>query len=852
MLVQLYRNRDEGSNAREQASRGQRVRLAVPNHAVNRWFSPVSYDTLFPVKHRADVSSKISKYTGFLDRRMIFGVIALLFIIILASSDAAYEQNTFKLFLYFVSVCVLTLFTLPYFLDRDKITVVPAILFLFAVFVLVRFLPVIWADHTYDVPIYMAAYGIHAVFLFLAANFVKSKSHLLYISISSLVLMVLLAIVAALEYAELIQPYGRWEPNRLMATMGNTNYLGGLLVMLLPLGAAFLLYIVTRHTRTSADKNRSRSISVVIIAAAALALVSGLITLVSTLSRGAWLGAFVAGVVFVLVMMKVLRHEGENGAGTKKAVRRMLLGTFVLLLLVLVIVLAAPPLRHRVDARLGALGRLFATDHTSIFANRIPVWKAGVRTWLSDPPASIIFGRGLGSFYVHVFTYYPGDHALYTTGGRGAKHAHSEYLHLLAEGGVLSLLLWLALITTAILLSARVIKNRRCDIAHRIIAAALLAGISGMVAHSGVGLLLNTVAVKTVFLLLLVLSAANARIAGNGEESTSGKGVIRNGFPLRKAPARIAAAVVIIAVCAASLAWGSRYYGSQVSHQNAQKLGGTAAPPENRKLVLDYFNQALSRNPRNIYARYTSILADADGPGQVLENIEKIEKIIPNYKSTALTKGLVQADMGDYSGAEESFKRHVSNNLFDLKAPVHLIACLLMQKKSDEAVNTLKTYLQRQHVMFQTNRGEYVDLGPVELSFKEDSARLTGGFDNRTGITHADIGMERLRALIGELNSESRRPYRELLPELYYQIGSIFQDLNYSDVELTFYDLALQAGLRDTRKIEEIYRRYEYFYDMAYEKASAANRVGADHIEARMTRFMDRYREAMEKLETTR
>ena len=82
----------------------------------------------------------------------------------------------------------------------------------------------------------------------------------------------------------------------------------------------------------------------------------------------------------------------------------------------------------------------------SLIHNRIPAFIASVQMWQKSP----VIGNGLGSFYNLIFQFCPSDYEIVSR-RRAYKHAHNEYLEMLAEGGILSLLTFILIIVALVI-----------------------------------------------------------------------------------------------------------------------------------------------------------------------------------------------------------------------------------------------------------------------------------------------------------------------------------------------------------------------------------------------------------------
>ena len=186
-----------------------------------------------------------------------------------------------------------------------------------------------------------------------------------------------------------------------MSTFFNPNALGGFLAVVLPVAVTLAL-----TSRTRGAKPVFSALSVVIFLA-----------LLSTGSKGAFLGVLVAAVVCAVLLARLSRHPQRN-------TRALLAGMLLLALLVV----AACTVSHGARAKLG--GALGTGAASNMF--RILTWKGTWHMalhypWLGIGPGA--FESVFGKFTIAGFT----------------RAAHEAYLETAAEQGFfgIGVLLWL-------------------------------------------------------------------------------------------------------------------------------------------------------------------------------------------------------------------------------------------------------------------------------------------------------------------------------------------------------------------------------------------------------------------------
>ena len=791
-------------------------------------------------------------YFRVVERYGVIGVIGVVFAVALATGPAAFHQSTLKLFVYFVSVTTISVLSAPYLIRLSMKIRIPSVFLLFLGFLLFSLLPLIWNRQTYDTPIYIANYGVTAVFMFLVANLVISRHHLGLVIWTAPALTAALAVLSFLEMGGLVTFYGNRTAGRVIATMGNPNYLGGYLVMLIPLAACGIFGLFTYgSTRPRNLTRRNHKWRIILTAISVISVLCGVFSLLFTLSRGAWVGALIGWAVFIACSIFIAL--GGKRKHRRRTVRIIGLTITVLLIVTIIVIFVVPAVNNSAAWRLRSIASFFRLDFSTPLIGRIDAWNAAVDTWRSDPPLSLLFGRGLGSYYAHVFSYYPAEYMLYSA-ERSFKHAHNEFLELLADGGVVTLLTWLVLVIFAVYLSVNVLRSRTAPRLNRFISAALISGIIGILIHSMVSLVSRTTAVQMFFYFILALAWVNSRLAGGTADgdNRSRKSIVSRFLLQRKkalqhlrlsSPWAVAVVFIAIAVSLSSLIYGYTFYRSEVSLQNAMILGGAQAPKTSQRRTVEFLKESLQWNQKNIYSEFELLGLVRGIPPVALETIDNIVSLVPNYRNVIMTRGIVKASVGDYYGAAADLELYLTrHDITDKTANAHLLVSKLMMNDAEAALAELKLFLERQHRFFQSRRSSYLDLEVMDLRFSATDDANSKAFDNRTGRMTAVVSEEYLSRVVSALQKGRSRGYLDLLTSVYFTIGGIFSELEYADVELDFFELFLDAGMNDTDIVVYIHDRCEKFYNIAAEvksKAAVEKRASAyDRARGKMKRYL--------------
>lgn len=287
-----------------------------------------------------------------------------------------------------------------------------------------------------------------------------------------------LAAFGLLRFFGVIRPTGQYltlsfwtwqQPDqgvRLTAVAWNPDYLALYLVLVLPLGLAWAGFAATPVAR----------------AGAGFAVGLGGLALLFTFQRAGWAAGLVA-----FGALAVLQVRAAGAAGRRRVLA--LLGAAVGLLL-LGAVLDQAWLGGRILARVTA----FADDPT-----RLKLWAVARNMWTAEPWLGIGTGR-----YAARFLDYGG--AAYTKYfGPFWGTAHSLYLHVLAEQGVVGLASVLAVFGGIWLAVARGLRTLAP--ADRPLAVSLLASLAGWLAY---GVVQYTFRIEALVYLVFVLAGLAA------------------------------------------------------------------------------------------------------------------------------------------------------------------------------------------------------------------------------------------------------------------------------------------------------------------------------------------------------
>ena len=272
----------------------------------------------------------------------------------------------------------------------------------------------------------------------------------------------------------------------------NPNHFAAYLNLILPLALACALFetFLSRRRRWR-NSIRVFCLAVAVIAVAAIAL---------SLSRGGWLGGFIAvSMVIWAALIARWRDQGRGGVGWRAP--GVLYVVFVLCVIVGSALYTAPGATTAVGERLQM------TIEEPDFYSRLGYWRDSIPL-IRDFP---LFGVGLGCFQ-ELFPRYQSPPWMTLA----VREAHNDYIELVAETGVagLALLVWFCLAAgTRIYRGLLTLPSEVLPIA-----VALIAGLCAMAFQEFFDFALQVPANAVLFTILLALALRICGAARGGAE----------------------------------------------------------------------------------------------------------------------------------------------------------------------------------------------------------------------------------------------------------------------------------------------------------------------------------------------
>jgi len=417
------------------------------------------------------------------------------------------------------------------------------------------------------------------------------------------------ALYGLLQYIglDLFHPGGYQSYESLVVgTFGSANSMGGYLAASFP----FLIYWFY---------TQKKKICKYVIGFCGLII---LCALVLTLSRGAWL-ALLGGLFFLAypVLHRFFKKRFQN--------KYIKIGIVIIISLVILISLVGI---YHLNAD-SALGRIF-------------IWKVS-GLMIRDYP---ILGVGYGNYGFQYLNYQAKffdnhENAIYYEKACGIKSAHSEFVHITAETGIIGLVLFCLLIILFFIYSRKILLSR-INKESRNLVRIFVAAFIVIILHSAVDSVLHTLPISIMFYFsLAMMSALSKKYSDNMTRYSKSIG-----FNLKTNKLMLSIGIIILLFNIYRIVYKGIGYVHWKSGQNEVMQG-------NWDKGIEEYENAIKYLPNNGELQF-HLGAAYSYTGQS----EKALKIIQqsqdsfNDKNIYIVLGITHMDLGNYEEAEENLK----------------------------------------------------------------------------------------------------------------------------------------------------------------------------------------------------
>ncbi len=450
--------------------------------------------------------------------------------------------------------------------------------------------------------------GILAGFFFLGGQVARDHRRMLWLArvIAGTAGLVALYGIAQRFGLDLISWGGSAATGRSFSTCGHPNFLAAYLVGTLPVTGA--LFLASRDRKTLA------------LWGADVALQA--LCLYFTFSRGGWLGGLGAAGAFVLV---IGWRDRFRGTFTPRARRGWALAGIVTAAIAL-------------GAIAGSSYSPFRSKAASLsIQTRVEIYRGGLRMFAAKP----VLGHGTGTFEVVFPRFRPREYREIDPRPR-VMHAHSEYLEILDELGVVGLGVfgWFLFMVARSGFRAVNVDERRHG---KLLMAGFFASATGLLVHGAFCVVLGT-SVPAMHLWLALGLLAGSAGGGEVRRLTFGRGV---GVGVAAA----ATAGLALLLCGMSF----RPFLSNVREQQGSILKWRGEWGQ----AIEHYSRAVEMDPHNLEARYEMAvcLAELERHDEAIGAYGDIARISPDYVHVHYNKGMLHAFRHEWDEAEAEFRR---------------------------------------------------------------------------------------------------------------------------------------------------------------------------------------------------
>lgn len=280
---------------------------------------------------------------------------------------------------------------------------------------------------------------------------------------------------------------------------------------------------------------------------------------------------------------------------------------------------------------------------TDFLGVRAPIWQ-GTKNMIKQ---NLLTGHGIGSFSKIYPSFRPPQYFTFLMAAPVTLHAHNEFLEILAELGIIGLLLGALFLASLFYVVLKGID--RTDASSSLFIHGTLAGITGLFIQNIFSMSLRVPFISFYFWL------------GSGMSMALIKG--KNFAPLSRPQRRLIFAFLLTLIIWAPIkSILFPFLGDFYSEKGyLEQARGNLSP------AINYYTKALnfSHEPQEIYYRRAFILIKTGKEKDALADYLKIEKISPGYAKIYLNTGITYLSLGDIDNAIVTLKKAIAMNPYD-------------------------------------------------------------------------------------------------------------------------------------------------------------------------------------------
>ena len=646
------------------------------------------------------------------------------------------------------------LFTLSYLLfyvyavKRRDVSIVyhSPLLGILACHFLLTFFPAVFWSKGYD-SLHLISVNIGCFCLvFLMLNLIRRREQLTAFFYLFVFILGVVSAAGILEYFGLFL----WKMN----TMGQgiasfflypTVY-SGFVVLLLPAVGVSIFIIKSRAGRILA----------------VFTFLIGFVNLILSQSRASLIAFFVVSVCFLILFPRFF-NSGKRSLWITAGSAGLIIVLFAGMLLV------SPGLREKI---------------VKMFMTKNPRWMLygmAVRMWLRNP-LTAVFGNGIGSFKHLSFTFKPPGYRILTS-DRGWDAVHNEYLELLVDGGIVSLIAFLLVCGYLFLKTYRMIKNRSIEPKFRY--AALGIGLSLLAFLTDIFLSTNSRVSFNLFLFYLLVPLVEV-VSGQVSNKSSQKRSVSKTVLLLP----FLAVLVLL-----NTGFWIRFL-SETRLSRALQLKGRS------ERTISLLEKARNNDPRSVHPAFS--LAEnylhTEQFNKFFTAADRVEEKIPNFKAVTFMRGIAETALERFEPAAPQFEKYLHLDRYDLGAETYLMFVKAL-------MNDWKGVTDRYMRIVEDDMA-YGKKSEVRLSFPE-GIHSVGRRNTDQGFV-LEIGTLSMELIVREIISSTDPIINSYFFRFHYVLGNIYRFFELPELAVKHYS----SGRENYISMQEIFRGFDKKEDL--------------------------------------
>lgn len=625
------------------------------------------------------LKTDFNKSTIFESLRASLPFILLFAVGLIKTNTLTYHQKVFKTLLIMICAFILIGFFLCCRETKINFNFLTLFFFIYLMIFIIQYAVSFFSNEiSYDRDYYLANYIFLIIFSLFSFLIWKDENDLEKILLIIPIFLIILSVLSMIDFynhyntlssgsTDMITILSRYRP---ALSFGNTNYLAGYLITILPMSFISSLYFISlkidKNNKVSC-KNK-KNYHTVYAAISITGTIAGIFPLILTQTTSAFTGLYLA-VVFLAVPSLI----AVSGIKSVKVKILLITASFLLFAVIpLIILITAPDIINlfapRLVTKTSAL--LF------VLKDRINGWTPAWNLFLKHP----VTGAGLGTVYAASFKYIPKYYFIYSA-SNSFKHSHNEFIELLAEGGLISFLLFIFLSGFVIFNLLKIFISKSDSRIVRYSSLGSVMGITGVYVQQIFDLSLRMSVTMSAYFTILALSLFIIKTAGKPSRSFNFN---RNIFTLNKY-------IFSVSIIIMMIIGGYLFRPLFLSENSIMK---SYIDPQNREKHLEKAVSYMPDNPYVLTVRFEYHSAmfkrlielykeNAEYRPQIEKQIinyyslaekdlERVNEIIPDYQDPYIKKAKIISDYNDFlmfkyfEENQKSVESLIINNYYSL------------------------------------------------------------------------------------------------------------------------------------------------------------------------------------------